>query len=810
MSLFLGQVLTLLTTSSGDLIYHLVLVFTVASALLVAIHYLRASKFPQAQRTVFGLSIILGLQVVLFIISGTFWQNLLNQQAVLPPLDRAVTLLTLIWIVWLWAFPEPAQLADAVTLLFNLLGMMVLGLTLVFWVQNPALAFNLSGFEIVWQVLSLFIVVIGVLMLVIRKPNGWGVGLTILILAFLGHLVALFLPTNGDFPGFVRLTQIAMFPLLMVLPQRFPVPPPSRSLIAKSAQTGEPIKERRRYSADPKTFQALMSLAAENDADKIGQAVTRGVAQAMLADLCFLVTLREDKSLAITCGYDLVREEVLKGTNLSRETVPLLAATIERGRPLRLPASSTSVDLRGLGQILGLPNAGHLLSIPIVSPQHGPLASILILSPSSNRLWNASDQTYLSSIATLFLPILERIHRIRTLETEREQSVQEAHSSVEQAADVQRKYEQAVAELENLREDGAQAQLQAENVAALVASSEMAKEAAEQLKNEKEQLENEKGRLRSEKEQLENESGRLRNENEQLRNNVSMLGDDNTQLRRDLDQSLEEVKRLQSQPVETNVEVKEPAKAPEKVLEKAPEPLLTDKQAKTVTVISQELRRSLSSIAGYTDLLMGESVGILGTLQRKFLERVQASSERLASLVDDLTQITQSKSGMVESKPELIDLNLIIDNAMAYTSSQIREKDITLRLDLAESTPRMRADRDTLQQILIHLLQNATAATQPEGSIALRVQLLSEDDYHFLVIQVTDGGGGIAPEDIPRVFSRRYRAEGSLIPGLGDTGVGLSIAEKLVEAQNGRIWVATEPGEGSTFGVLLPVVVESP
>jgi two-component system phosphate regulon sensor histidine kinase PhoR len=86
----------------------------------------------------------------------------------------------------------------------------------------------------------------------------------------------------------------------------------------------------------------------------------------------------------------------------------------------------------------------------------------------------------------------------------------------------------------------------------------------------------------------------------------------------------------------------------------------------------------------------------------------------------------------------------------------------------------------------------------------------SEDDNHFISIQVSDNGGGIASEDIPRVFARRYRAEHSLIQGLGDTGVGLSIAKALVEAQNGRIWVETETGVGATFSVLMPVLQESP
>jgi signal transduction histidine kinase len=192
------------------------------------------------------------------------------------------------------------------------------------------------------------------------------------------------------------------------------------------------------------------------------------------------------------------------------------------------------------------------------------------------------------------------------------------------------------------------------------------------------------------------------------------------------------------------------------------------------------------------------------------VERIKASTERIGGLVDDLIQITNLETGKMEFNPEDIDLNLIIDNAMAYTSTQIREKNITLRLDLTGTPPHIQTDRDALQQILIHLLQNATAATHAEGNITLRVQMQSEDGSNFISIQVSDNGGGIASEDIPRVFARRYRAERSLIQGLGDTGVGLSIAKALVEAQNGRIWVDTETGVGATFSVLMPVLQESP
>jgi signal transduction histidine kinase len=494
----------------------------------------------------------------------------------------------------------------------------------------------------------------------------------------------------------------------------------------------------------------------------------------MLADLCFLITIGEEKSLAISCGYDLIREENLGGTAIDKESIPLLANAILRGRPLRLPASSTSSDLKGLGQILSLSNPGNLLSVPVSTPERGPLGSILILSPYSNRLWSAEDQTFLSNVTTLFIPILERGQHISTLEIQRDQSVQEAHSVMDQATEAKKKYEQMVSELEGQHEKTAQSQLQAENMAALLIMQEEAQKNIEQLKA----------------------------ENEQLRKPGGAGSANFDQMERELRQTLEEMAHMQNSLADANIKILE--------LEKRPAVPITTEQVEVIASISQELRQPMSSIVGYTDLLMGESVGILGALQRKFVERIKASTERIGGLVDDLIQITNLETGKMEFNPEDIDLNLIIDNAMAYTSTQIREKNITLRLDLTGTPSHIQTDRDALQQILIHLLQNATAATHAEGNITLRVQMQSEDGSNFISIQVSDNGGGIASEDIPRVFARRYRAEHSLIQGLGDTGVGLSIAKALVEAQNGRIWVDTETGVGATFSVLMPVLQESP
>jgi signal transduction histidine kinase len=265
--------------------------------------------------------------------------------------------------------------------------------------------------------------------------------------------------------------------------------------------------------------------------------------------------------------------------------------------------------------------------------------------------------------------------------------------------------------------------------------------------------------------------------------------------------TLEEVARLQNQLAVANMRIVE--------AEKNYSATRSTEQAEVVASISQELRQPMSSIVGYTDLLLGESVGILGTLQRKFVERIKASTERIGSLIDDLIQVTTLETGLHELKPEPVDLDLIIDNAMSYTSSQIREKNISMHLDLPKNVAPIYADREALQQILIHLLQNAGAASPLEGTVYLKVQTKLEEGKEYVLIQVKDTGGGIPAEDIGRVFTRLYRADNVLIQGVGDTGVGLSIAKTLTEAQKGRIWVDSDPGVGSTFSVLLPIAKNS-
>ncbi len=232
-----------------------------------------------------------------------------------------------------------------------------------------------------------------------------------------------------------------------------------------------------------------------------------------------------------------------------------------------------------------------------------------------------------------------------------------------------------------------------------------------------------------------------------------------------------------------------------------------------VASLSQELRTPMTSITGYTDLLLGESVGFIGDMQRKFLQRIKANIERMGSMLNDLIGVTAIDAGQLEIRPTVLHMAEVIEDTIIGARAQLEEKEITLNMHLPEGMPPVEADPDSVRQIMSNLLGNAIKSTPIKGTIDLfaarfeeeaRTDLDSESSA-FLRISIRDTGGGIAEKDLDRVFERFYRAERPLIEGLGETGVGMAIVKSLVEAHGGRVWVESEIGYGSTFHFLLPI-----
>ncbi len=768
---FFSNLFSVLINPPGNLVYYLLLIISIVGTLQGTINAIRSGNSPFAKRTVTGLIILLILQIIPYIISLVAWSGLFEPQLILAQVDRAFSLISLIWIAWIWIFPKPEHKADVATIIFSLSTFFLLIIFLILWTQpiNPD-GYNNTFQDTIWQILTLVFIMLALIVLLIRRPPGYGYGVVTLLLAGFGHTGHLLSPKNiGNFSGIIRFSQMSMYPLLLALPQYISEKiTPSVTSLVSNTEDKPTFQDKQHFTTDPKAFKSLITLAAEEKTDLIGPNITRAIAHSMQADLVFLILVDKEDKLNIACGYDLIREEVLDGTGIDKKSVPMLSNAILRGRPLRLPVGSNPAEIQGLGKIIGLNSPGSVMSIPI-SKSGSPIGAILLLSPYSNRVWNADDQSYLTDNSSSIVPIMERSKLLAEANRKRD-------NALNQVTELQEKNLVMDNDNQNNQENSGKNKLLIEKNAVLSAELEEARNEIFQLQ----------------------------------KNNRSLYGSSGgstlkpSEVEMQFRMTLEELAHLQNDLSEANSRISDLEQLPSSSIS------IPDDKMDVLASISQELRQPMSTIVGYIDLLLGESVGILGALQRKFIERVKASTERIGRLIDELIHITFIETGRTPINPEIIDLNHIIDNAVAYTSTQLREKYITLRLDIPESPPKVHIDREALQQILIHLLQNAGAASLVEGTVMLRVKFQEEEGKDYLMIQVVDSGGGIPAEDLPRVFAQHYRADNVLIQGLGDTGVGLAIAKTLAEAQSGRIWVETNMGVGSTISALLPIEIEQP
>lgn len=777
-----NTILNLLIESPGNIIYHLALAFAIITSLQAVLISRRSKKDSSSNRMVIGLGMLLLGQVILYISSGLAWQNLIEERIFLPPLDRGIMLFSLVWIIWLWAFPTPAKLGDLIT------GFLNLGIVLFFlfsytsWAQaNTLQYFNNSWIDRMWEFAEVVLLITGMLTLLFSRPIGWefGLGMFSLILAgTVAHI--LHAPSDQDFSGYIRLGQLAAFPLLPTLLYRLGQPSPSTSAPVSTKNTSAaPIpfpraQERRRYSADPRTIHAWSSLADTSEPDQILSGVARALGHTMLSDICFLIPEMNHDQVILQTGYDLIREEIMPGTALDQKNLPGLTASIQRGKTLIItPNDAPSQDLSAINAALGLQESGGLLFIPLFNSGY-PEGGILFLSPYSKRQWNVDDQGYLASDLEAITNIIHK--------AQHPPAIQDDTGQISAALNV---------ELQKIRQD---------NQVLLMELSEYRKNEPSSPMRPDRDLD----ALIALQQESQDQINLLHAENERLQsilakgNKLPETSKEHSQIEQVLRKSLEDVAMLQNQLAEAN------ARNLILVRDSSQNGPNTE-NLEVITSIVQEIRQPIASIGGYAELLLSESVGILGTLQRKFLERIEASTERLRSNLDDLVRVTIMSEGPIELLTQSIEFGSIVDGAVADTSAQLREKGIALRVDLPEEMPRIVADRDAIQQIILHLLHNAGAVTPQDSTITLRARIQNEKDDDFLLIQVTDNGGGIRTEDLPRVFSRRYRADKPLIQGLGDTGVGLSIAKTLVEAHNGRIWVDSTLGQGTTISLVLPM-----
>jgi signal transduction histidine kinase len=218
-----------------------------------------------------------------------------------------------------------------------------------------------------------------------------------------------------------------------------------------------------------------------------------------------------------------------------------------------------------------------------------------------------------------------------------------------------------------------------------------------------------------------------------------------------------------------------------------------------MTLISHELRTPLTSIIGYLELTLDD--GNLTDEQRGYLDVVDHNADRLLRLVDDLLLVAQLEAGQLVVRRVELDLAVVARQAVAEAQPSAAAKNITLTVDADVAVP-LQADKGRVFRTAGNLLSNAIKFTPAGGDV--RVSVLHADGV--VRLEVADTGIGIAADDQERLFDRFFRASAVAEQHFPGTGLGLYIAQAIVQAHGGSITVRSEPGQGTSFSVALPTV----
>ena len=238
-------------------------------------------------------------------------------------------------------------------------------------------------------------------------------------------------------------------------------------------------------------------------------------------------------------------------------------------------------------------------------------------------------------------------------------------------------------------------------------------------------------------------------------------------------------------------------------------------QAKSefVSMVSHELKTPMTSLRGYTDLLLSGMTGELNDQQQNFLETMSANIRRMSQQVQDLTDISRIETGQLHVELAPTSLVNIVNETMQTVKGICDEKAVRIHLELPEELPLIMADKGRMVQVLTNLLSNACKYSPPDTDVTLTcmtrmVQQGETAEMKPMVwCRVKDNGYGISQDDLAQLFTKFFRSDDPNIRQAKGTGLGLSITKGIVELHGGEIWVESELGKGTSFQFVIPQAV---
>lgn len=246
---------------------------------------------------------------------------------------------------------------------------------------------------------------------------------------------------------------------------------------------------------------------------------------------------------------------------------------------------------------------------------------------------------------------------------------------------------------------------------------------------------------------------------------------------------------------------------------------LNEEKNRFVGMAAHDLRNPLGVILGYSDFMLmthrrGGSASLLNDGGVEIVEMIRASSKFMLSLINDLLDVSMIELGKLNLNRKSTDIVQLVKSNVALNVVLAGQKSMHLVVEADEGVPRVDVDVQKLEQVLNNLISNAIHYAPPGTTIRVRVRSApappgAGGGDTEVILSVQDEGPGIAPEDIGKLFRPFGRAKSVSTGGERSTGLGLAIAQRIVEGHGGRIWVESVLSQGSTFFVALPVSQEA-
>jgi len=225
---------------------------------------------------------------------------------------------------------------------------------------------------------------------------------------------------------------------------------------------------------------------------------------------------------------------------------------------------------------------------------------------------------------------------------------------------------------------------------------------------------------------------------------------------------------------------------------------LDEMKSDFVATVSHDLRSPLQMIYTYTGLL--PEVGPMNETQKEFIEGINHSVEKMSTLIRDLLDLAKIEAGMAMTV-KVCQMDSLIRASLTGLLKKAALKEIAIHTEIDSPLPLVAGDPTRLEQVMANLVDNAIKYTPAGGQITVAAWAADRE----ILVEVTDTGTGISPEDQAHLFEKFFRVRNSQTKDIEGTGLGLAIVKSIVERHGGRVWVRSQLGAGSTFGFALPV-----